>query len=1117
MAFKQGFYFGSKNARYTVYECEDKGYYRLDICRYQTDYHVDPANILYSLFTFRGDTYVFGIRELYAEYQELQSSLLNQKADNNIESGMENGRFKLVSMHVVDEKHFIKTEMFDGVVDSVLYQADDRVLMLQTVSESAEMKLTPLTIQEYTKQQLAGDTGTDLPYIPLSVLEMRFDLSHVKNMDWEVVTDVEEGRKCLKEIEAAGTEEVSIGVDTETTGTDVCLYGKDRLVGVVVSIKENQSRYFAFRHKEFENLPWSFLAELMNVLMKCCKCQVAHNKKFDRQVFLKEGYDLRIRRDSFTLSMLVNPKVERGLHGEKDLEFRRTGRKFLELHDIFPNPANIDFSVLPKDIVRVYACPDPGNLHGIWDWQFSLLPESERRLLDVEMELADLKGDQEFWGFRIDYPSFEKGYKNCKYMINFLEKIIFHMTRTEFNISSSPALGDLLYNRMRCKVFVRTKTQKPSTGTLALSKLAGEKAEKPSTALKEDIVDLYGNDVIKAKKFNSARYPVVMVIQKYKEYAKLKSAFYDRVEKQMKSYYDSNVGKDSTCYRYFTWINAHGAESGRQSSNMHQMPPTLKESVCADSTCHYMIDTDYNSMELRILPSLAKEKSLIEKERDPDVDIHRAIGSILSNKEPWEISDAERKKKKRRNFGVVYMISPQGLAVQNVGANPAPSDIKEAKDSIDEFYRGLPRIAKFLRENRETVLREGKMHTLFGRTRYFPEIFDPDIDNARRASLIRQANNFPVQGTGADITKMAEVGFDRRCRERGYNKLIDTPQGKFPYCRCMLSIHDELLTSHHISQPVEEALKMIRDSMEIKIVLHDDDGSELDFAPLYAMSSVTVNWGEGHGGHYEMPRKLRDKLIDDWERTGKSAFNPSTPEELRDSILAVIKKFHEEELREYMEGIIAEVGTDPAAVANKVRHPKLTFSLLSSFGQTDSEIKEKGELPHVEHIRYAAERYLEARKNGSGKVEVETKKEREEDTGIRMDLETVVGETMEMSPFDAEGNLVLEPEDDGDSEDAGLYYSDDEEFIDYATTGETIYVWRLFDAYCIMCDSLVPRDVDRVIQLAYNQRVDDGFYRVLVYYNGKAIDTKFKVENFDTKEIEEFIKSKVSVGKGTLT
>ena len=173
------------------------------------------------------------------------------------------------------------------------------------------------------------------------------------------------------------------------------MYGTDRLTGIILSIDDTSATYFPFGMNKIPNLSKAFLDKLMKLCIEQQDRLVAHNKKFDRQVMMMEGYDLRIKWDTQIISFMLNPVIEQGAHALKTLIDKLFGEKFLELDEIFISSANIDFSVLDADITKIYACPDSINAVRLLKALKKDVPDIMWPIINVEMALADLKADQE--------------------------------------------------------------------------------------------------------------------------------------------------------------------------------------------------------------------------------------------------------------------------------------------------------------------------------------------------------------------------------------------------------------------------------------------------------------------------------------------------------------------------------------------------------------------------------------------------------------------------------------------------------------------------------------------------------------------------------------------------
>ena len=1068
---RQGIFTTPRGSMYSIFEVNESNFYRFDITEDGAQFHIDYESVIYSQVR-RKKTYEYGDRTIYNEY----STILREANSVNAQSIPETPRWdngKFIQKYTKEDpkQNFLYvTEMINGNVGSVTIQYKGYTIVLDTLQMVYGVKLEPINFLDYKEVGIASKNTSNIttPYLPLKLLKAKYDIAHIDNERFDVVTDVEKAREYLKTFVTSA--EPLRGFDTETTGTDVSMYGDDKLVGVILAWSEHDSIYFPFRHQKFTNLPIEFLAEIVEAMNKVWERLIAHNFSFDYQVMLKEGYHVKCKWDSMQLSWIINPVMEKGVHGLKELVNEITGKVYLELTDIFISSKLIDFSALPIDIVKVYACPDGSNVITVFKNLLQKLPSVQDRLLNLECDLVPLKAEQEYYGMRVDVKRYEEQYVNCNYILDVLIKAFRTMTHVTGNINSADVLRDLLYNKMRCKVLQRTPTGLASTSGATISKLAHQKASTPHN-ITQDIVDLNGKVVIKAKDLSESKYPVLLILDKYREYNKRKTAFYARFERTMKT------------GRIFFWINQNGAASGRQSSPMHQLPPELKDVMLSDTPHHKFWGPDYSQVELRMIAYLAGERELIELCKNPDNDIHRVIGSLISNKEMWEITPEERSIGKRRNFGVVYLISGFGLAGQIKGPGYTMQDVMFCQQQLDEFYHRFPRINRYLARNKNFVLTHGYMETkIMKRRRLFKEIFDPDITSRRKASLLRQANNMPVQGTAADLLKQAEVNFWNYIHNKGWDKL--TEEG-FPLVRPMLSIHDEVLISAHESIPIEEIVTMITECMEISL-----DGAP----PFFVQPACMESWGGHTDDSLAMPIKLRDKLIADYKETGISQITYETYKD-------VLDKYRDQILHDYMYDLINKYGTDYIAVGEHVRHPAFTFDLLDRYSKQLKSL----DLSHEEKINEAAKLYIEEHVDGTYVAPEETSKETKES-----DRDKFFEEIEDSVRFDEYGNVIYEDTNEQDEYEESIY--DDEQYIDYRISGEVMKVWETADVIMLDLNDVSKEDANKVIAEVYKSADTDGFYRVWLLYNNQTLDAKFNVETLDISHISEMICNYEKVG-----
>ena len=1130
--------FKLRGEMYTFYEITEPGFYRIDFVRGSANFQTDLDAVVYSQ-VHRKKTYTIGDSKIYTDYLELKEKVANTKMVTVTDSYWEDNEF-IVKHKSTSTKDSMTMETVhrNGTLSESTFTGVDFYIYSMVADPIYGIKLEPMNFSEYVASTLdegvIAEENNSL-FHSIDYLKRKYDIAHIDNMDFVVATDVPTFRKRLKEFRENPC--VFRGFDTETTGTDVTMYGEDYMVGIILGHDENTATYFPFRHTGDFNLPMECLKELMDTLLQFQDKLVAHNKKFDREVMLKEGYDLRIKWDTMQISIVLNPVIMKGAHALKTLMMELNGKQYLELENIFINKKDIDFSVLPVEIIKYYACSDATSVITLLRHFLTLLPKYQYQLAFLECDLADLKADQEFYGIRVDVKKYERQYKNCNYIIERLLEAFRILTHEDGNVNSPAVLSNLLYNKMKCKVLLRTRKGQPSTSSAAIKKLASVRTKNPH-AITEDITDLYGNVIVKAKDLSESMYPALVILSKYREYNKLKTAFYARFERTMKT------------GRVFFWVNQNGAATGRQSSPMHQLPPALKEVILADTEDHDFWGPDFSQIELRMIAYLAGETELIELAKDPDNDIHRIIGSLISGKEMWAITSKERSTGKRRNFGVVYLISAMGLAAQIFGPGYTQENVEFCQQQLDDFYKHFKRIDRYIKENALKVQKYGYMKTAwYNRKRLFNEIFDPNLEPARRASILRMANNVPVQGTAADYMKLAEVQMYNYIREKGWTEVVDG----YPKVRVMLSIHDEAIISAHQSIPCEEIVEMITKCMETPV----DDAP-----PFFVQPARMTSWADHSDDSVAMPIPFRDKIIVDYNNTKKSIFKHSyfklnVPEDVRlelnketnesskslvaryykqcslsfmygdyvqeyteehlkeavfnyvesnrikyriDNYRDLLKSFRDAQLKDYMADLITKYGTDYIIVGQKVRHPSLTHSLLDVYSK---ELKGK-DLTHEESITEATRLYIEELLSKSDKetafvfnVSVEDKPLADKDA-FNNQLETIV-------QFDANGEVIFETEEE--EEDFDIFRNDDpapEELLSTVFTNPT-YVWELGDNITFDVQGLIPEDIDRVLSYIYEHSEVDGFYKVNLIYQNKLLDTKLRMENLDYDEANNIV------------
>lgn len=669
--------------------------------------------------------------------------------------------------------------------------------------------------------------------------------------------------------------------------------------------------------------------------------------------------------DGLHTSIKLDQRRGKGIHKLKTISEKITGLFWLELDIIFKG--EIRFNVLPANLIRLYACPDTMNTIRVCRVLEEQFPVDEKRVLEIENELNYLKSENEFFGLPMESEKLNNLILEDSYIKDLLEKRFREIHHTSKNIRSNPVKADIFYNRLKAPIVLRTKTGAPSASNAALEAILedgvlskdvveskGTKTPDIAIFTRQDgsvctydklseeekaMLEAYNVQnvkekdrkiktriVIKGKKLDSNKYPSLVILSEYNKICKELGAL-TRLKK--KSYND----------RFQFYIISDGADSDRQTSDAHQFSDTMKKCVVADSKYHKLISCDYKQVELRILAFLSHEEELMNLQKDPVIDVHRAVTHIIKGKEIWDISAEERKINKAVNFGVVYGMTEWGLVKRLHGIKYTKQQLLECMKMILDFYNGLPGIKEFKEQSETMLMDKGYVETAFGFRRYFSIVKDPtatekDIDKAKKA-----ANNTRVQGFGATLLKLAECHYGMYIREKHWDDLVDCDGIMLPKVRMMLSIHDEVLISAHESIPIEEIIEMCKVCQEIPV-----KGAP----PFFAAPAFVNCWYDGKDDAYEIPITFRDEILDEWKKSGKHLLH-------YDTYLDDLNNYRKSILTEWMDGLIAKYKTQEEVIAH-VRHPDLTHVLISSYIKGEDNISE-----HRERIAVAVKRYMEGR------------------------------------------------------------------------------------------------------------------------------------------------------------
>jgi len=401
---------------------------------------------------------------------------------------------------------------------------------------------------------------------------------------------------------------------------------------------------------------------------------------------------------------------------------------------------------------------------------------------EVELPLVEVLREMEAAGVRIDVDKLKKAEGNLTEELNALEQQIYALAGENFNINSPKQVGELLFDKLK----LDSKVKKSKTGQYSTS-------EEVLMALKE-------------------RHEIVGLILEYRELKKLITTYIAALPG-----YIAADGKIHTTY------NQTVTATGRLSSsnpNLQNLPIRsergrfIREAVIPDEGCLFL-SADYSQIELRLMAHFSQDEHMLAAFRSGQ-DIHAATAARIYGLPIEQITKDQRRKAKTANFGIIYGISAFGLAQQ------LDCSRTEAKQLIDDYFTAFPRVISYIESQKELARQRGYAETLFGRKRYLPDITSQNA--TVRSFAERNAVNAPIQGTAADIIKMAMVSIHRRLKEEGLR------------AQMIMQVHDELNFNVPAAE-VERVREIVVTEMQNAVHLS---------VPLIAECGVGKNWLEAH-------------------------------------------------------------------------------------------------------------------------------------------------------------------------------------------------------------------------------------------------------------------------------
>jgi DNA polymerase I len=617
--------------------------------------------------------------------------------------------------------------------------------------------------------------------------------------EYRLLSTAAEVETVVREARAAGR----FAVDTETDSTDPM---RAELCGISLAVTPGVAYYLPFRHRirgpdqgellgdatprtdaceVVANLP-DLHSDAMRPLVELLEdpevAKVGQNLKYDFLVFRREGIALRgIGFDTMVASYVLEPG--RREHGLDALALQHLDHRTITYAEVTgKGKAQIPFAEVALEEACGYAAEDADVALRLAE-KFG--PEMEALHLtalfrEVEMPLVEVLAEMEWNGIRIDEPFFARMGEELRGQLRELERSIHAEAGEEFNIGSTPQLREILFGKLGLPVVKKTKTG-ASTDVDVLQTLAAQGHRLPT------------------------------LLMEYRQLEKLRGTYVEALPRMV----NPETG------RIHTSFNQTVAATGRLSSsdpNLQNIP--IRTDVGAEIRRGFIpaegerfVSADYSQIELRILAHYSRDEAFVEAFR-AGIDIHRQTAAIIFGTSTDAVTREMRDRAKTVNFGIIYGQGPFSLG-QQLGISTA-----EAKEFIEEYFRRFPGVRRYLDEQVELARTRGYVETLTGRRRYIPELQSRNFNV--RSFGERAATNAPIQGSSADLIKMAMI----RVHE-------DLRRGRVG-ARMLVQVHDELLFETPAGS--EDAVReMVRERMEGAATLE---------VPLVVEGGVGANWLE---------------------------------------------------------------------------------------------------------------------------------------------------------------------------------------------------------------------------------------------------------------------------------
>ena len=591
--------------------------------------------------------------------------------------------------------------------------------------------------------------------------------------------------KSLKELIKKASKAKTIALDTETTGLD---YMDTELVGISLSYQAGEAYYIPLNHDDdsVDQLALDIvLKELRPLLESSSNKIIGQNIKFDKNVLAKYGVDIAsIKNDTMMMSYVLDASATR--HNLDALSSYYLNYKTSTFEDVAGKGVKqITFDKVPIEAATNYAAEDADITLRLYE-ELNPRLEGEASLNklndEIEIPLIEVLSEMEQNGAILNSKILNSQSKDLEGRIKKLEEKAYQIAGEKFNLGSTKQLREIFFEKLKYRIIKKTPGGQPSTDEKVLAELAEE-------------------------------YELPKVLLEHRTLSKLKSTYTDKLPNQV----SQSTGKVHTSFHQAV------TTTGRLSSsdpNLQNIPIRTEDGrrirqAFEPSDGNKFISADYSQIELRVMAHMSKDEGLLEAFREGQ-DVHSKTASEVFDVGIKDVTSDLRRNAKAINFGLIYGISAFGLGKQlGISRNLAA-------EYMAMYFEKYPDVKKYMESTKEFASQNGYVETLFGRRLYLRDI---NATNAmRRQASERAAINAPVQGTAADIMKIAMINM---------HKAIKTQKSE---AKLILQVHDELI----LDTPKDEIDKIV------SLVTESMMGAANLDVPLEIDIGIGDNWDQAH-------------------------------------------------------------------------------------------------------------------------------------------------------------------------------------------------------------------------------------------------------------------------------